>query len=122
MADSANATVRKVSPTGVVSTFAGTARSFGSTDGTGAAARFQYPIGLALAPNGALYVADAGSNSIRKITPAGVVTTVVGRPPLAGFEPGPLPGLITEPQGVAVHGNTLYIITSEGVASVTPLP
>lgn len=79
VADTWNHTIRKISPDGVVTTLAGTAGAKGSTDGTGAGARFSFPAGLAIDGPGNLYVADSGNFLIRKITPAGVVTTVAGR-------------------------------------------
>lgn len=76
VADTANHTIRKISPSGVVSTFAGSAGVLGATDATGTAARFQFPAGLAADASGNLYVCDTGNHSIRKITPTGQVTTI----------------------------------------------
>ena len=76
--DQNNHNVRKVTPAGVVTTFAGTAdgTQFGTTDGIGTAARFNGAAGIGIDTSGNLYVADYNNNSLRKITPAAVVTTV----------------------------------------------
>jgi streptogramin lyase len=84
LGDTAQHVIRKVSPTGVVSTFAGLAGSSGSSDGTGGSARFYLPTGLAVDGSGNLYVADTGNNTIRKITPAAVVSTLAGIPTTYG--------------------------------------
>lgn len=78
VADSSNHTIRKiVIATGVVSTLAGTVGTSGSADGTGAAARFNSPIGLTIDNAGNLYVSDQNYTKIRKIvTSTGVVSTI----------------------------------------------
>jgi hypothetical protein len=75
VADSQNFTIRKITPTGTVSTLAGLAGSAGNIDGVGSAARFSYPTALAVDTAGNVYVADTSNYSIRKITPEAVVTT-----------------------------------------------
>jgi len=116
VADTNNCTIRKITPAGVVSTLAGAAGVAGSADGMASSARFSNPTGIAIDGTDNLYVADLGNNTIRKITPAGVVTTVVGIAGQAGFAPGALPGLLAQPQGVAISGKSLYITLYNGVA------
>ncbi|GGC87056.1 hypothetical protein [Undibacterium terreum] len=78
VADRLNYIVRKITPNGVVSTFAGTAGKSGLIDGAGAAALFVAPMGLAIDPAGNIYVLDLlGSQmAIRKITSTGIVSTI----------------------------------------------
>ncbi len=71
-------TILKITPEGVVSTFAGVPGATGHTDGTGAAARFNFPNNLAIDNQDNIYVADALNHKIRKITSLGVVTTLAG--------------------------------------------
>ena len=78
VADSQNYTVRMITPAGVVSTLAGSAGVRGRTDGTGAAASFYDPQNITIDAAGNLYVADGAGNIVRKVTPAGVVTTLAG--------------------------------------------
>jgi sugar lactone lactonase YvrE len=77
VADSDNHKIRKITPAGVVTTLAGSG-SYGSVDGTGNAASFSAPAGVAVDSSGNVYVADTGNNKIRKITSSGVVTTLAG--------------------------------------------
>ena len=77
VSDQSNHKIRKITPDGTVSTFAGTGM-IGSADGIGILASFYYPAGMAVDALDNLYVADYGNNKIRKITPNGFVTTFAG--------------------------------------------
>ena len=114
VADSSNHTIRKISPTGVVTTFAGTGSLAGNTDATGNAARFASPQGPAIDSSGNIYVADFGSSTIRKITPAGVVTTLAGTAGVAGSLDGTgTAARFNQPSGVAVdNSGNLYVADS----------
>jgi RHS repeat-associated protein len=108
VADTGNHAIRAVTATGVM-TFAGSGRPE-DRDGTGQQAGFKQPSGLAIDRDGNLYVADTGNEKIRKVTPAGVVTTVagLGRPGLANG--GTADALFNQPSGVAIADNgVLYV-------------
>ncbi|RZK32169.1 MAG: hypothetical protein EOO63_02150 [Hymenobacter sp.] len=79
--------MRKVTPAGVVSTLAGRGTA-GYLDGPAATAAFNYPIGVAVAGQGTVYVADYNNNCIRAISPAGVVSTWAGTT-APGLQDGP---------------------------------
>ena len=85
VADTLNHTIRKITTAGVVTTLAGSAGEQGDVDGTDAAARFRHPQGLAFDRDGNLVVADTFNNMIRRVTPAGEVTTVAGTSAAYGF-------------------------------------
>ncbi len=111
VSDSGNHAIRLISPDGMVSTLAGLPGYPGSTDGTGDAARFWNPQGLAVDSEGTVYVADTGNQTIRKITPEGEVTTLAGLAGTSGTND--LPGLdarFDSPGGIAVDADgNLYV-------------
>jgi len=78
VADTGNHTIRKIAPTGIVTTFAGAAGIRGSVDGVGGAARFSFPSSVVIDQSGNLFVADTRNHVIRKITATGLVTTLAG--------------------------------------------
>jgi DNA-binding beta-propeller fold protein YncE len=113
VADSRNQTIRKLDlATGVLSNFVGctnpgSGTCVGAIDGVGAAARFNYPRGLA-SDGTHLFVADSLNRAIRKIAlDTGEVTTVAG---------SPTPATLSGPKGITAVGNTLYFVDSANSA------
>jgi sugar lactone lactonase YvrE len=117
VADRDNHIIRKVTPAGEVTTFAGTAMMFGYADGTGADARFHTPTGVAVDGKGNVYVADQGNAVIRQITPAGVVTTFAGTPGVAGIVLGTAPRFAL-PERLAIVGDALVITDNNAVLAL----
>jgi sugar lactone lactonase YvrE len=78
VAEGPSATIRKITPQGVVTTLAGTRGAVGYADGNGAAARFNGPSRLAVDTNGVVYVTDSGNSVIRRVAPNGETTTLAG--------------------------------------------
>ncbi len=129
VSDTINSTIRVISSNGVVSTLAGTAGQFGHADGTNGTASFIFPGGIALDHSNNLFVADSGNNTIRMVTPAGVVTTFAGTAGVRGSSNAiGTAASFAGPQGVAVDAsNNVYVadtgnnmirmITPEGVVT-----
>ncbi len=113
VSDEINNLIRKITPTGLVSTIAGNLTSR-STDGTGTTAGFSNPTALAVDASGNVFVADQGSGEIRKITPANVVTTIYTNNNISPY------GLALDKSGnIYITGNyEILKITQTGVASV----
>lgn len=88
VADAGNHTLRRIAVDGVVSTLAGSPGDAGFSDGSGSAARFNRPGGVAVDTHGRIYVADTGNNLIRTVSPEGVVQTLAGVAGVAGSEDG----------------------------------
>lgn len=119
IADEGNHTIRKITPAGVVSTFAGTVGEAGTVDGIGTAAKFDSPQGLAIDSTGSLYVADTGNHTIRKITPAGVVTTLAGLADVNGNTDGTgSAARFNRPRKLAIDGSGNLYVTEAGNDSV----
>ena len=130
VADTYNNTIRKVTPAGVVTTLAGLAGHSGSTDGIGIAARFNFPSGVAVDSAGNAYVAEQLNNTIRKVTPTGVVTTLAGLAESDGNVDGTgSSARFSSPEGIAVDsaGNIYVADTAnntirKGVPSIAGPP
>lgn len=80
VADTANSAIRRISPSGQVTTIAGSLGSVGYLDETGELARFALPVGIAVDADGQISVAESGNRTVRQISPEDVVTTLVGAP------------------------------------------
>lgn len=86
--DSGNHTIRRMAVDGTVTTYAGLPGQPGFLNGAAGAARFNQPNGVALAPDGTLYIADYGNSCIRAISPSGQVSTLAGQPGTHGTTDG----------------------------------
>lgn len=123
VADFLNHRIRVVDPvSGAASTLAGSGTA-GFMDATGAAAQFNFPTGVALDGAGNVYVADQLNNRIRRITSAGVVTTLAGSG-TAGFANGTgISAQFSNPAGVALDGAGNVYVADQGnnrIRSITP--
>jgi sugar lactone lactonase YvrE len=76
VSDGSNKCIRKITPNGIVTTVAGIPGENGSTDGAALSAKFSNPTGLALDTSGNLYICDSGNDSLRMLSPAGIVSTI----------------------------------------------
>jgi len=120
VADYNNTKIRKITAAGVVSTLAGTGAQ-GSADGAGAAATFSSLVGVAVDANGNVYVADA--NKIRKITAAGVVSTLAGTGAQGSADGAGAVATFNYPIGIAVDSNgTVYVADHDNrkIRKITP--
>lgn len=116
--DTSNYTIRKITPNGVVTTVAGIADTSGSTDGPVSTATFNAIGGVAVGPDGTLYVADSGNYTIRKISTAGIVSTLAGVAGSSGDTDGTGSGArLKDPQNLAIdaEGN---IYVADGMGNV----
>src|ERR1035437_403540 len=124
VADTANHTIRQITPGGAVSTLAGLAGVSGSADGTGSAALFNQPQGVAGDGAGNVYVADTGNHTIRQIAPGGVVSTLAGLAGISGSANGTGGSArFYQPEGVAVDsGGNVYVADTwnHTIRAITP--
>jgi sugar lactone lactonase YvrE len=112
VSDTGNNRIRRISSGGAVTLLAGDGTPSGY-DGTGALAAFYLPVGLALAPDGALFVADSGNYTLRRIAlPSGVVTTVdtkIGNPEIEA---------LNQPSGIAITSSSDLYVSDAGAHNI----
>ena len=123
VADSDNHTIRKITADGMVSTFAGKPGVRGAIDGPGTDARFNTPYGVAVDATGNVYVTDKFNNLIRKISPAGVTTTLAGSTEMGSADGIGTAARFGQPNGVAVDSaGNVYVADSYNntVRKITP--
>ncbi len=117
VADATDHSIRKIASDGTTTTLAGKGGSFGSTDGTGSVARFRGPLGIAADSAGNVFVADTGNYTVRKITAAGVVTTLAGSAGQIGSTDGTgTAAWFSSPYGIAVDSSgTVYVVEANAI-------
>lgn len=120
VADAGDHTIRAVSPSGAVSLAAGRPGAAGYADGTLQEALFNFPRVLTLDAAGNLYVAD-NSNTIRKVSTEGRVTTLAGVAGQSGVQPGLLPAVLGRVEGLAWHAGALYATVQNAVMRIAPV-
>jgi len=127
VADGNNQVIRKITSSGVVTTFAGNSTQ-GFVDGNSAKASFYWPCGVAVDGVGNIYVADSGNNAIRKIDTNRIVTTLAGNGNWGFANGSGTNATFSGPEGVAVDrsgniyvadnaNNTIRKITSNGIVT-----
>ena len=120
VADSRTTTVRKISPTGQVSTLAGIVGNYGAKDGAAATATFQSIDSLAIGPQNQVYLVQGGSQKVRVITPDGWVRAVAGFNAPEGDGVGSMGRVVSTGLAVDPLGNAYTLDLGTDVKKVTP--
>lgn len=130
--DAWNFQIRKITPSGVVTTFAGSGLA-SSIDGTGTSAAFNFPVSITIDTSGNLYVCDYSGNKIRKVSSAGIVTTLCGNGTAGTNDGSGASAQFTSPGSICIdqQTGTLYVsdwgsqklrkVSSAGVVTTIPL-
>jgi DNA-binding beta-propeller fold protein YncE len=118
LADTEANRIRKVDRNGIITTFVGTGTAGYSGDGGPAnLAQINRPVDVAIGDDNTLYFTDVNNNCVRKVDPAGTISTVAGKchPDIRGFDGDggpPEEALMDRPYGIDLHGKKLYVSDS----------
>ena len=115
-------TVRKITPSGLVTTHLGTPGVRGSESASGAVPGLDFPHSLAIDAAGNVFVVEGFSPIIRKFTPTGEVLTVAGTPKSYGITIGGLPGSLSRIGGIAIDAKGVLHLSSEACILKVQLP
>ncbi len=121
--DYGNVSIRKITSDATVTTFVGNRLSRTTADGTGTAASFSLPFSICIDSKGNFFVTDQKDNYIRKITPAGVVTTFAGNGQKGAIDGTGSSSSFSSPEGIAVDGNDNLYVADTGnrqIRKITP--
>jgi sugar lactone lactonase YvrE len=123
VSDWAKDMIRKISPDGKIVTVAGTGKS-GSNDGVGSSASFFLPAGIAIDGKGDLFVADSYNNRVRKISPDGMVSTLITGKPVPHEGPAKRDtSMLSHPYGITLdNAGNLYVadVGNSKIRKITP--
>lgn len=115
IADTGNQRIRRIDARGIITTIAGTdAGGFGGDNGPATAAALNRPQGVAVDQAGNVFIADTDNQRVRKISAAGVITTIAGLDPAAGDRGPGLLAKLSQPSGLALDGNGSLFIADSG--------
>jgi hypothetical protein len=120
VADYNNHLIRKITPDGIVTTVAGVRGQRGFADGPGLSSKFYYPAGVALDGDGNIFVADEENYRVRKITPAGLVSTVAGSGESGHADSQGTSAKFTKPRSITIDGNgDLFVADGVRIRRIT---
>ena len=122
VADTGNHSIRKITPTGVVTVLAGTPGSPGRADGAAAAAKFSGPVGIAVNLQGVVFVADTQNHQIRAVTLAGQVETVAGSGQNGLRDGTGSQAQFSLPLGLAVDAQSTLFVADSGNHALRQVP
>lgn len=124
-ADAGNDRVRRVAPDGTIATVAGTLGGLSGDGGPATAARLDEPTGVAFTADGGFLISDAGNGRVRKVSPAGIISTVAGAAPgFSGDGGRAVAAQLARPGDVIALSNGGFLIADTGngrLRRVTPL-
>ena len=113
--DTSNHRIRRVSPAGTITTVAGTTQGLSGDGGPATAAQLTFPSGVAVTADGGFLIADSGTHRVRRVSPAGTITTVAGTTQGSSGDGGPATAAqLTFPSGVAVTADGGFLIADSG--------